>query len=253
MAMISINDVKKIYPLDDQGLLALDDVRLDIEENQFLTIVGPSGCGKTALLNLVAGLDCPTAGTIMIDNKLVSGPNVRCGFVFQSDSVFPWFTVRNNIGYGLRFKDISDADEQHVIDRCINMVGLGEFADRWPRELSGGMKKRVDLARAYAGDPELLLLDEPFASLDAITQENMQLLLLQIWLESRKTVIFVTHDVEEAIFLGQRVAVMSPRPGKIGRIFEIPFGFGREPSLKLSSHFVQLRKEVMSALSMQHS
>jgi NitT/TauT family transport system ATP-binding protein len=253
MTKIAIDKVRKLYPLDDVGLLALDDVHLDIEENQFLSIVGPSGCGKTTLLNLLAGLDSPTSGTILINEKHIDNSNLRCGFVFQIDSVFPWLSVRDNIGYGLRFSQpISEADRALKINQCIRMVGLEEFANRWPRELSGGMKKRVDLARAYASNPNLLLLDEPFASLDVITQESMQMLLLEAWLESRRTVIFVTHDVEEAIFLSQRVAVMSPRPGRIRRIFDIPFGITRTPDLKLSSDFVQIRKEITSALSKEN-
>lgn len=246
---ISLKNVTKSYGVRSNECTAVANLNLEVYENEILCLVGPSGCGKTTIINLIAGFIQATSGAILIDDKAVSGPNGTCGVVFQADSVFPWMTVAQNIGYGLRFNDTPQFEREILVKRYLNLVGLTEFANAWPRELSGGMRKRVDLARAYAFNPQILLLDEPFGSLDVLTKEEMQLLLLKIWQHEKKTVLLVTHDPEEAAFLGQRVAVMTPRPGYIKQIFDVPFGTPRESSIKLTSQFLDVRREAVAALT----
>jgi NitT/TauT family transport system ATP-binding protein len=245
---VSLQHVHKIYGTNSNRVLAIEDLSLDISPEEILCLVGPSGCGKTTLLDLIAGFSTPTGGHILINGSEAGAPDGTRGVVFQSDSVFPWMTVEQNVGYGLSVKDNAKGFSSSDVANYLRLVGLSDFASRWPRELSGGMRKRVDLARAYALKPELLLLDEPFGSLDVLTKEEMQLLLLDIWQTEKKTVLFVTHDVEEAIFLGHRVAVMTPRPGSIRQTLEVPFPMPRAASLKLAPEFLDLRRQVTEAL-----
>lgn len=227
---------------------ALSGFSLDIMENEITCIVGQSGCGKTTALNLLAGFLAPNGGRCLIDGLEVIRPSHRCAVVFQQDSVFPWMRTCDNVSYGLRFNGTPPAERRPIVEKYLRLVGLVDFADAWPRELSVGMRKRVDLARAYAANPGLLLLDEPFGQLDVLTREEMQTLLLDIWASEKKTMVCVTHDPEEALFLGHRVAVMSPRPGSIVRTITVPFSMPRNASLKCSAEFQSLRQELISSL-----
>lgn len=247
---VHIDHVSKSFVDNDSHIEALKDLSLSIKENEIISIVGPSGCGKSTLVNLIAGFTSPTKGQILIDNKPANVSLKKCGTVFQEESVFPWMTVRQNIEYG--FSDdktlIDEWAPTTLADEYLTLIGLSNFSERFTKDLSGGMKKRVEIARAYAFDPELLLLDEPFGSLDFITREEMQSLLLNIWQQKRKTIVVVTHDVEEAIFLSNQVFVMTPRPGRIKEAFQIPFEMPREPLLKLSQPFLELRRKIIACL-----
>jgi NitT/TauT family transport system ATP-binding protein len=224
--------------------VALRDINLDIREYRFVAIVGSSGCGKSTLLRIIAGLIRPSAGRVLHDGKAVTGPHHSRGFVFQADAVFPWLTVRQNVEFGLRSRGIPRRERGRIADHWCGVVGLSDFANAYPRELSGGMRKRVDLARVYANDPDVLLMDEPFGALDAQTKERMQTELLSIWSESRKTVAFVTHDVDEAIFLADEVVIMSSRPGQIAARIEVDLARPRTEETRVSDEFAQRRRDI---------
>ncbi|HET7886957.1 MAG TPA: ABC transporter ATP-binding protein [Bradyrhizobium sp.] len=217
---VEIKEVSKTYPGDGQAVQALQTVNLSIKTGEFVSIVGPSGCGKSTLLYVVGGF-LDAAGEILVDGKTIKGPGIDRGVVFQEYALFPWLTVRNNILYGLERGALPGEERGRIADRLIGVIGLKGFEDRFPRELSGGMKQRVAIARTLACDPAILLLDEPFGALDAQTREVMQDELLRIWLETRKTVLMVTHDVNEAVYLSNRICVMSARPGKFVEEFSI--------------------------------
>jgi len=226
---------------------AVKDFSMKVASGEFITLVGPSGCGKTTVLNLAAGFIEPTSGDIYRDGKTGFPFEQRYGMVFQSDAVFPWMTVSQNIGYSLD-PDGNFGASVELVSGYLDLLGLSGFENRFPRELSGGMRKRVELGRAYVSAPDVLLLDEPFGSLDVITKQEMQALLSKIWERDRKTVLFVSHDVEEAVFLSDLVMVMSPRPGTIKEAFTIPFGRPRNPALRLTYEFLQLRKSIIGCL-----
>jgi NitT/TauT family transport system ATP-binding protein len=195
--------------------MALEDVSLEVKLAEFLCIVGPSGCGKTTLLRLIAGLDHPSSGKIILEGKEVKGPSPDRGMVFQEFSLFPWRTVVKNVEFGLEIKGLKERERREIAEEYIELVGLTGFEDHYPYELSGGMKQRVAIARALATEPSILLMDEPFGSVDAQTRNVLQQELLEIWERTKKTILFVTHSVDEAIYLGDRIAVMSTRPGRI--------------------------------------
>jgi NitT/TauT family transport system ATP-binding protein len=222
---------------------ALRDVDLSIDPGEFICLVGPSGCGKTTLLNVIAGFLEPTGGEVLIDGRKVRGPGPDRCVVFQQYAVFPWLTVRQNVEFGLKLgvNRISPAETRNVVDHFIELVGLKDFADSLPKELSGGMKQRVAIARAYAVNPKALLMDEPFGALDAQTRQFMQESLLQILEKERKTVLFVTHGVEEATFLSTRVVVMATRPGRIREIIPIHLPYPRGAGTKTSPEFIEIR------------
>jgi NitT/TauT family transport system ATP-binding protein len=229
----------------DREVLALSDVSLSVTAGEFLAIVGPSGCGKTSLLNIVAGLLPYEEGTVAIDGKKVAGPGIDRSVVFQHSSLLPWRTIAGNVRYGMELQRRFDKKTMtERVDHFIKMVGLNGFERHYPSELSGGMQQRVNLARALASDPEVLLMDEPFAALDAQTREFMQAELLKIWSEARKTVVFITHQINEAIYLADRVVVMSPRPGRIKDVFKIPFGRPRTLSLKRDPRFLEIEDAI---------
>ena len=212
---LKIDNVKKIYQTRKGEMTALNGVNLDIKENEFICVVGPSGCGKSTLLNIIAGLDTPTSGAVYIDGKKIEGTGTERGVVFQQYALFPWLTVLKNVMFGLKLQGKSDAEAKEIAMKYIKMVQLEDFVNHYPKELSGGMKQRVAIARAYAVKPEVLLMDEPFGALDAQTRTQLQTELLKTWESERKTCFFITHDVDEAIILAQRVIVMSARPGRI--------------------------------------
>ena len=244
---LSIEHLTKRYRVerDDREVLALSDVSLSVPEGEFMAIVGPSGCGKTTLLNIVAGLLPYEAGTVSIDGKRVSGPGVDRAVVFQHASLLPWRTVAGNVRYGMEMqKRFDGAVMSQRADYFIKLVGLAGFERHYPSELSGGMQQRVNLARATAADPLVLLMDEPFAALDAQTRELMQAELLKIWAEAHKTVLFITHQINEAVYLADRVAVLSPRPGRLKDVVTIPFERPRPLSLKREPRFLEVEDAI---------
>ncbi len=224
--------------------LALQSTDLDVAENDFITILGPSGCGKSTLLRIVAGLDHPTAGEVRLDGHRISGPGADRGMVFQSYTLFPWLTVLDNVCFGLRERGLPREQQLDIAQGFITKVGLHGFERHYPKQLSGGMQQRTAIARALANDPRMLLMDEPFGALDHQTRELMQELLLGIWEEQKKTVLFVTHDIDEAVFMGSRVVVMSARPGRIKLDRVVPLSHPRHYSVKTSPAFSELKAEL---------
>jgi NitT/TauT family transport system ATP-binding protein len=223
---IEITNLSKVFASRGSPVVALDNVSLSIPRGQFVCVVGPSGCGKTTLLRILAGLERQSAGTIDVSHDEATKPGNA--MVFQEQSIFPWLTVRGNIAYGLRMRGVPRAHYWPIVDEYIQKVGLSEFADAFPYQLSGGMKQRVSIARAFATDPEILLMDEPFAALDEQNKILLQEELLRIWDETRKTVVFITHSIDEALVLGDRVLVMTARPGRIKADLEVDFARPRE-------------------------
>jgi len=221
--------------------VALRATDLDVAENDFVTILGPSGCGKSTLLRIVAGLDSPSAGAVLLDGKRIEGPGADRGMVFQSYTLFPWLTVLDNICFGLRERGVARAEQLHVARGFIAKVGLVGFEQHFPKQLSGGMQQRTAIARALANGPRILLMDEPFGALDHQTRELMQELLLGIWEAERKTVLFVTHDIDEAVFMGSRVVVMSARPGRIKLDRPVPIAHPRHYSVKTTAAFSEIK------------
>jgi len=244
---IKVEHVSKIFKLGkNKEVHALDDISLNIYENEFLAIVGPSGCGKSTLLFIIAGVENTTNGFVYCDDKKIIGPSIGRGVVFQSDAVFPWLTVRQNIEYGPEIRSIPNNEVKEIADTYLKMVGLEKFENLWPKQLSGGMRKRVDLARALANDPDVLLMDEPFGSLDVITKQILQVEIGSLLTNFKKTIFFVTHDLEEAIFLADRIVIMSESPGKIKTVVEVKFGRPRPPQIKVSTKFQKIRAELGS-------
>jgi ABC-type nitrate/sulfonate/bicarbonate transport system ATPase subunit len=237
-AVLDITGVSKTFA---GGTVALQATDLQVQENDFITILGPSGCGKSTLLRMVAGLDTPTTGSIALDGKPVAGPGADRGMVFQSYTLFPWLTVLQNVCFGLREKGMPLPEQKALAQQFILKVGLKGFENHFPKQLSGGMQQRTALARALANAPRILLMDEPFGALDHQTRELMQELLQGIWEAERKTVLFVTHDIDEAIFMGNRAVVMSARPGRIKCDLPVPLPHPRHYAMKTAPEFMQLK------------
>jgi len=246
--ILNISKLSKTFPGANGGTVALEATDLTVAENDFITILGPSGCGKSTLLRMVAGLDTPTTGTIQLDGKAVSGPGADRGMVFQSYTLFPWLTVLQNVCFGLREKGLPLPEQQDKARHFLAKVGLKGFENHFPKQLSGGMQQRTALARALANDPRILLMDEPFGALDHQTRELMQELLLGIWEAEQKTVLFVTHDIDEAVFMGSRVVVMSARPGRIKLDRVVPLPHPRHYSVKTTPGFSALKAELTEAV-----
>jgi ABC-type nitrate/sulfonate/bicarbonate transport system ATPase subunit len=246
LSTLSIQGVGRTFPGVNGGqpTLALQPTNLEVAHNDFITVLGPSGCGKSTLLRIVAGLDTPTVGQVLLDGQRVTGPGADRGMVFQSYTLFPWLTVRENICFGLREKGMPAADQAEIAGRFISEVGLSGFESHFPKQLSGGMQQRVALARALANDPKILLLDEPFGALDNQTRALMQELLLSIWELHKKTVLFVTHDIDEAIFMANRCAVFSARPGRIKNELQIDLPYPRHYTVKTTARFSELKAQV---------
>ncbi|WP_301129830.1 ABC transporter ATP-binding protein [Streptomyces cacaoi] len=245
---ISFQDVVKSFPLKDTEFTALDGVSLDIAEEEFVTVVGPSGCGKSTLLGMAAGLQEPTSGRVLVDGRQVTGPGPDRGVIFQQYALFPWLTVRQNVEFGLRLAGVPAAERHRRAGRAIALVGLDEFADALPKTLSGGMKQRCAIARAYAVDPQVLLMDEPFGALDALTRVQLQEQLLATWSRERRTVLFITHDVDEAVHLAGRVVVMAARPGRIHRVVDVDLPYPRTEEIRLSAEFRKIRNTVWTSV-----
>ena len=229
-------------------VVAIDRLSLDVADGEIVSIVGPSGCGKSTLLRLVAGLVRPSSGEIRLDGHVVTDPGADRGMVFQSYTLFPWLTVRGNVEFGPRIRGLPDAHTRDMAGRFIQMVGLAGFEGAYPKELSGGMMQRVAIARALANDPEVLLMDEPFGALDAQTRAFMQELLLDIWQKTRKTILFVTHDIDEALFLGDRVYVMTARPGRLRAEVSVALPRPRTFLATTSDEFVATKREVLAMI-----
>lgn len=246
MSKLVIEGVSRIFPgvSGGQPVQALQPVDLAVAANDFITILGPSGCGKSTLLRIVAGLEAPSTGQVLLDGKAVTRPGPDRGMVFQSYTLFPWLTVAQNIGFGLRERNVSERERNGIVASYIDLVGLKGFENHWPKQLSGGMQQRTAIARALANDPEILLLDEPFGALDNQTRGLMQELLLGIWERRKKTVLFVTHDIEEAIFMASRVIVMSARPGRIKSDVSVDLPHPRHYTLKTSPEFSALKAQL---------
>ena len=253
ISKISVRGVSKSYNSNAGEVLALQGTDLEIRQGEFVSLVGPSGCGKSTLLYIVGGF-LAANGVVQIDGKTIIGPGVDRGIVFQEYALFPWLTVRRNILYGPRVRNLPPQQCDEVADRLIDVIGLRNFEHRYPRELSGGMKQRVAIASMLAGDPAILLLDEPFGALDALTREAMQDELLRIWLEMRKTVLMVTHDVNEAVYLSNRICVMSARPGRIVKEFTVNLDRTRtREAIVLSDEYNRVRNQVWLSVRQQAS
>jgi NitT/TauT family transport system ATP-binding protein len=249
MSLLALNDVTvRFQPKGKPPVLALDNVSLSVPHDTFSVIVGPSGCGKSTLLRLVAGLEAPTSGSMALDGQPIDGPSADRGMVFQSYTLFPWLTVRENVMFGPKLKHLPKAECGAIADELIAAVRLDGFEHAYPRELSGGMRQRVALARALANDPRILLMDEPFGALDSQTRQLMQELLLEVWQNRRKTVLFITHDIDEAIFLGDDVHVMSARPGRIKSSLKIDIPRPRGLDALTSASFMAYKKEILSLM-----
>jgi len=242
MSALSIQQVSRTFENPRGGSTqALLPVDFEVRDNDFVTILGPSGCGKSTLLRIVAGLDTPSGGRVLLDGQPVAGPGADRGMVFQSYTLFPWLTIEQNVRFGLRERGMSVAEQKERSDFFITRVGLRGFEHHYPKQLSGGMQQRTAIARALANDPKILLLDEPFGALDNQTRVLMQELLLGIWESARKTVLFVTHDIDEAIFMANRVAVFSARPGRIKSEIAVDFPHPRHYTIKTSPEFSALK------------
>ena len=250
---ICINNVKKVFQGHGKETVALNGVNLEIYENEFVCVVGPSGCGKTTLLNIIAGLEIPSSGEVTMNGSPIIGPGNDRGVIFQQYALFPWLTVKQNIAFGFDFlrKNVNgkavrylkkEVDE--VVDHYMKMVDLDDFASSYPKELSGGMKQRVAIARGFAIAPEVLLMDEPFGALDAQTRAQLQEDLLKTWEQEKKTCFFITHDVEEAVLLATRIIVMSARPGRVKEIIEVNLPYPRNQATKLLPEFNEYKNEI---------
>lgn len=247
---IQLRDVTKTFPARNGGpdFTALDNISLDIAQGEFLTLVGPSGCGKSTLLDLVAGLTTPTSGQILLGDQPVTGPGLDRGVVFQQYALFPWRTAQANVEFGLEVKGVPRKQRAERAREVLAQVGLSAFAKHYPHELSGGMRQRVAIARSLAYEPEVLLMDEPYAALDAQTREALQGDLLEIWRRTGTTILFITHGIDESVFLGQRVAVMTSRPGRIKEIVQIDLGDRAVEDLRSTPDFIAYRRQIWGLL-----
>ena len=237
------------------GLKVVDDVSFTIADREFVSVIGPSGCGKTTMMNIVAGFVQPTSGSVRLDGSPVSGPGPERGVIFQEYGVFPWLTVRQNIAFGLELaaSRVPATERDAIVERYMRLMGLADFADAWPRTLSGGMRQRLAIARAYAVRPEFLLMDEPFGALDSQTRSAMQDLLLEVLAAERKTVMLITHSVEEAIYLSSKILVVTARPARIREVVEIPFPYPRAEDLHETPEFGELRSHIRGLVMQEYA
>lgn len=245
---LSVRNLTRTYEETNEPVEALRDVNLEVAESEFVMIVGPSGCGKTTLINIIGGLDHATRGEVLLDGRAVSGSGADRGMVFQGYSLFPWLTVRKNVEFGLKMKGVSKAERARQSQKYIELVGLTGFEDALPRQLSGGMKQRVAIARTLANEPEVLLMDEPFGALDAQTRVVMQELLADISRRTGTTILFITHDIDEAVLLGDRIYVMSRRPGTIRDVLTVNIPGERSHNSLVLPEFLDTKKKIMDML-----
>jgi len=242
------------FPTASGTLRVVEDVTYDIREGEFVAVIGPSGCGKTTMMNMLAGFVTPTRGKVLLDGKPVAGPGPERGVIFQEYGVFPWLTVRDNIAFGLRLRANRkpEAEIGESCERYMRLMGLADFADAFPKTLSGGMRQRLAIARAYAVKPEFLLMDEPFGALDAQTRSSMQNLLLEVLATERKTVMLITHSVEEAIYLASKIVMVTARPARVREIIEVPFAYPRDEGLHERAEFGDLRSHIRDAVMSEY-
>ncbi len=253
MSGLKIDNISMRFDLPNGGSVqALKDVSLHLNEGELLSVLGPSGCGKTTLLNILAGFQAPTEGQIILNGHQVTGPDAERGMVFQQGALFEWMSVRENVGFGPSMKGMPKHDKAEVVDHLLDVVGLQDFKEKAVYELSGGMQQRVALARCLANDPDVILMDEPLGALDALTREKMQSLVLKLWKETGKTIVLITHSVEEALLLGERLLVMAPRPGRIHKEYQLPFadmGVGQDlRDVKKHPEFAERREEILGMI-----
>lgn len=249
---VHIENVVKKFNTRKGEVVALNGANFDIYENEFVCVVGPSGCGKSTLLNIIGGLEEPTEGRVLVDGQEVTGPGPDRGIVFQQYALFPWLTVLENVKFGLKLQGKSDKEAEEIALKYIKLVELQDFVHSYPKELSGGMKQRVAIARAYAVNPKVLLMDEPFGALDAQTRTQLQSELLETWEKEQKTCFFITHDVEEAIILAQRVVIMYARPGRVKEIVDIDIPYPRTQETKMSPRFLELKNHIWSQVYQEY-
>jgi NitT/TauT family transport system ATP-binding protein len=249
--MFVLRDVSRSFEGRGQGRLpVLQHIDLDIRPGEFLSIIGPSGCGKTTLLNLIGGFLRSTSGSISKDGVEITGPGPDRTMVFQDYALFPWLTVADNVAFGLRAKGVAKQELGRQVEHFLSLIGLSGFADVYPPQLSGGMRQRVSIARALAPDPDVVLMDEPFAALDSMTRDRLQEELLAIWSKSQKTFVLITHNIEEAVFLSDRIVVMGARPGRIRAILDIALPRPRQPEIRIRDHaFLDLKQQVFDLVS----
>ncbi|MBL4757500.1 MAG: ABC transporter ATP-binding protein [Rhizobiales bacterium] len=253
MKTLTVEGVSMTFTIPGMDpIQALKDVSFRLDSGELLSILGPSGCGKTTLLNIVAGFLAPTEGKVVLEDKLVTGPSAERGMVFQQGALFEWLTVEQNVAYGPSMAGKPRRETKEIVDHLLETVGLRDFSSKPVYQLSGGMQQRVALARCLANDPEIILMDEPLGALDALTREKMQGLILKLWKETGKTIILITHSVEEALFLGERLMVMAPRPGRIMKEYGLPFaerGLVEDPrEIKAASDFIEKREEILTMI-----
>ena len=249
---VHIDHVVKKFNGRNGEMVALNGVDMDIHENEFICVVGPSGCGKSTLLNIIGGLETPTEGKVLVDGAEVTGPGPDRGIVYQQYALFPWLTVEKNVQFGLKLQGKSKEEAEELAHKYLKMVDLEGFTKAYPKELSGGMKQRVAIARAYAVNPKVLLMDEPFGALDAQTRTQLQQELLNTWEKEQKTCFFITHDVEEAIILAQRVVIMCARPGRVKEIVDIDIPYPRDQETKMSPRFLELKNHIWSQVYQEY-
>ncbi|AKS30939.1 hypothetical protein AFA91_02570 [Mycolicibacterium goodii] len=245
---LEVRHLSKEFRVGKQSVLAVDDVCFSVADNEFVSVVGPSGCGKSTLLTVAAGLEDPTSGSVLVDGAVVRGPGRDRGVVFQAYSLCPWLTVRGNVEFALRGEKIGRAERRRRAMEQLEVVGLSGFAEAYPAQLSGGMRQRVAIARALSYRPSVLLMDEPFGALDALNRRTMQSLLTRVWEDHRLTVLFITHDIDEAVYLSDRVLVMSPRPGRIVEDVRIDLDRPRLPEMQTSETFLALKERLLRSV-----
>ncbi|MHA2087062.1 MAG: ABC transporter ATP-binding protein [Promethearchaeota archaeon] len=239
---LKINNITKIFEANDHKLHVLDSISLDVKEKEFLTILGPSGCGKTTLIRIIAGLEVPTSGRIILDETEIYKPSKKIGYVPQEYSLFPWKNIKENIRFGLKLQGVKRVDAEKKIKELLNLIGLSEFRDYYPKDISGGMKQKVAIARALAIDQTLLLLDEPLISIDAQNRNKLQDDILEIWKKSKRTIVFITHNIDEAVYLSDRIIILNPLPATVKK--SIPITLER-PRNRTGPQFNHLRKEIL--------
>ncbi|CAN7661972.1 ABC transporter ATP-binding protein [Neorhizobium sp. LjRoot104] len=245
---IAFRNVSKTFGDGPKAFTALRDLTLDIADGEIVTVVGPSGCGKSTAMNIVAGLVDVSSGECLVDGKPVNGPGPDRGVIFQQYALFPWLTVLKNVEFGLKLQGVRREERRERALHYLDLVGLKDFADAYPKTLSGGMKQRCAIARAYAVNPSVLLMDEPFGALDALTRVKLQDQLLDTWSKDKRTVMFITHDVDEAVYIAHRVIVLAARPGRLQEIIEVKLPFPRNEDVRLSPEFAEIRNRVWRAV-----
>ncbi|SDY73326.1 taurine transport system ATP-binding protein [Proteiniborus ethanoligenes] len=251
--IIDVQNVSLTYETNTKPITALEDINLQIKKGEFLCVLGPSGCGKSTLLKIIAGYIIPTTGSCLMQGEPIKGPDWHRGVVFQSPTLYPWMSVRKNIEYGPRVRSLPQDEIKRIGQHYLEQVGLIEFGDKATFELSGGMKQRVALARALANEPEVILMDEPFGALDALTRVNMQTLIRNIWKDTKSTIFMITHDIDEALSLGTKVVVMSKTPGKILKEFSLDFTYtamtNKNGRVKVGEEYIKIKEEIVDIIS----